>query len=559
MDYTSLNPMPQAAAFRRPPSQVMRLDRMGSAHPTRLSFLRNLLRRVTREGWTFNRPVWEIDGKGVGRAVYRAAGPDRTYCLVAFAHDLPDEMRSDRVIATAWDATFTLFDGEPTVADLDRLQANVPLQEAGRVSSRELSLSRANRSVRLFAHVIERLAQGRQPDMAEVEAVGYLMRTTAVYGSGKFGAADRAAIADRPELSAPFQAEMLSVWLIRQFTVDIAEHLAAVRGGASAVPLSPEVKSVLGVGNSTGLGMAPFLVRHPVLLNNWMMAREEALARVRAQGVVDSQAVAAFHAALMAAHENAALWHSTHPIQIGKLDALRRDLSYIEARVADWPEADESYPWDTLWRWGEAELSLEGQEALLALMLEPHGDLVDDLADCMTADEQASFRLDGAMTVATLSNILQEHYNWALDIDFERPENSARFWYVSEEKMEPRLGNRFEEDGAALEQPLCIARLARDLHAALAEWPRDTPLATVLLAHPEHRFMARRAQIVRRHPYAEVQDNLIAERMLPIDLMRCKLAFFGASRFDPRSDKWVRISLFQGLPYPSDLSPGGWT
>lgn len=30
------------------------------------------------------------------------------------------------------------------------------------------------------------------------------MRTTAIYGSGKFGAADRAVIADRPELAGPF-------------------------------------------------------------------------------------------------------------------------------------------------------------------------------------------------------------------------------------------------------------------------------------------------------------------------------------------------------------------
>ncbi|MGB8621221.1 MAG: hypothetical protein WCD16_00260 [Paracoccaceae bacterium] len=559
MDCASLNPMPEAAAFHRPPSQVMRLTRMGSAHPTRLSFLRNLLRRVTREGWTFDRPVWEVDDAGVGRAVYRAAGPDRTYCLVAFAHDLPDEMRSDRVIATAWDATFTLFDGEPTAADLDRLQANVPLQEAGRVSPRELSLSRANRSVRLFAHVIERLAAGKQPDLTEVEAVGYLMRTTAVYGSGKFGAADRSAIVDRPELSAPFQAEMLSVWLTRQFTVDIAEHLAAVRGGAAAVRLDPTIRQGLGVGNSTGLGMAPFLVRHPVLLNNWMMAREEALARVRAQHAADPEAVAGFGTALAEARENAKLWHSTHPIQIEKLDALRGDLSRLADHIADWPEPGASEPWDALWRWGESELSLEGQEALLALMLEPHGDLVDRLADCMTADEKASFRLDGAMKVATLSASVAEHYDWALATDFDRPENSARFWYVSEEKLEPRLGNRFEEDGGTLEQPLCIARMARELHSALADWPDDAPLAAFLLAHPEHRFMARRAQIVRKHPYAEVRDNLIAQDMLPIDLMRCKLAFFGASRFDPRSDKWVRISLFQDLPYPSDLCPGGWT
>ncbi len=558
MDCASLNPMPEAKAFRRPPSQVMRLARMGSAHPTRLSFLRNLLRRITREGWRVDRPVWDIDAAGVGRAVYRAKGPERTYCLVAFSHDLPDEMRSDRVIATAWDATFTLFDGEPDPADLDRLEANVPLQEAGRITPRELSLSRANRSVRLFAHVVARLAEGRQPDPEELEAVGYLMRTTAVYGSGKFGAADRATIADRPELCGPFQAEMLSVWLTRQFTVDIAEHLAAMRGGDKAVRLDPAMRRGLGVGNSTGLGMAPFLVRHPVLLNNWMMAREEALARVRAQTDARPEAVAAFRAALAEAQENAAHWHTDHPIQVGRLEDLRRDLSAIEG-WSDWPASAENHPWDALWRRGESELSLEGQEALLALMLEPHGELVDGLSDCMTADETAAFRIDGAMPVSEMTAILSDRYSWALSIDFDKPKNAARFWYVSEEKLEPRLGNRFDEEGATLEQPLCIARLACELHAALSERPGDEPLATFLLSHPEHRFMARRAQIVARHPYAEVRDNLIAQDMLPIDLMRCKLAFFGASRFDPRSDRWVRISLFQDLPYPCDVTPGGWT
>lgn len=542
----------------RPPSQVMRLERMGSAHPTRLSFLRILLRRIEREGWVFDRPVWKVDDKGVGRAVYRATGPERCYCLVVFSHDLPDKMRSDRVIATAWDATFALFDGEPTTADLDRLQANVPLQEAGRISPKELSLSRANRSVRLFSHVIERLSAGCQPDIAEVEAVGYLMRTTAVYGSGKFGAADRSIIADRPELNAPFQAEMLSVWLTRQFTVDIVEHLAFMRGGAGAVRLAPEIRHMLGVGNSTGLGMAPFLVRHPVLFNNWVVAREEALTRVRRQPTANAASIRDFRLALDKAHENAAKWHSEHPIQVTKLNALRKDLASLAAWVSNWPMPDIQYPWNALWQWGERELSLEGQEALLALMLEPHGELVDDLSQSMTADESTPLRLDGAMTLAELSACLQEHYSWALEIDFDKPENSARFWYVSEEKLEPRLGNRFHEAGALLEQPLCIARLAYELHNTIAQWPQNTPLAALLLVHPEHRLIVRRIQITNRYPYAEVRDNLIAEKMLPIDLLRCKLAFFGATYFDPRSDKWVRINLFQEQPYPSDISPEGW-
>ena len=29
--------------------------------------------------------------------------------------------------------------------------------------------------------------------------------------------------------------------------------------------------------------------------------------------------------------------------------------------------------------------------------------------------------------------------------------------------------------------------------------------------------------------------------------------FFGAIKFDPRSDKWLRISMFQGAPLPNEL------
>lgn len=537
---------------RRDPGVVMRLARMGSAHPTRLSFLRILLRRMTGGAWRFDRPLWTVDAKGVGRAVYRATGPDRTYCLVAFAHDLPDEMRSDRVIATAWDATFALFDGMPTEADLDRLEANVPLQEAGRVSGRELTLSRANRSVRLFAHVVDRLAKGQQPDRAEVEAVGYLMRTTAVYGSGKFGAADRRDLSGRPELAEPFQAEMLTVWLIRQFTTDLVEHLARVKGGAAAVPMEASLKRGLGVGNSTGLGMAPFLVRHPMLLDHWMVVREEALSRVRRLDDAPATAISALRHAHAEAILNAEKWHSDHPLQQAKLAELRKDLLAIGAELDQFPAMDER-PWDALWLWGEANLSLEGQEALVSLMLEPHGDLVDGLATCMTADEQATFRLRGDMTLGEVQGILQSRYHWALKIDFTDPAQSARFWYVSEEKLEPRLGDRSSEAGADREQPLCIARLAQEMDRALSDWPETTTVAEFLVANPEHRLMMRRLQIAARYPYAEVQDNLIAADMLPIDLMRCKLAFFGASRFDPRSDKWVRISLFQDCPYPLDL------
>lgn len=520
-------------------------------HPTRLSFLRTLLRRMTSGDWQFDRPVWAVDAKGVGHAVYRAKGPERTYSLVAFAHDLPDHMRSDRVIATAWDATFALFDGMPTDEDIARLGRNVPLQEAGRVSTKELTLSRANRSVRLFSEAVDRLSKGLQPDAAALQSVGYLMRTTAVYGSGKFGAADWQDIADRPEMAAPFQAEMLTVWLIRQFTVDILDHLARARGGEKAVKLAPDLRQMLGVGNSTGLGMAPFLVRHPALLNNWMLARETALAKVRSLPEMTEATRNALQDAIAAARKNAESWRSDHPLQAEKLADLRKDLTAISDHAKQM-DPSEPYPWNAFWIWGEGRLRLEGQEALLSILLEPHGALVDDLAAGMSADEPAHFRIDGAMTVGALRALLDQNFGWALRIDFDAPENQARFWYVSEEKLEPRLGDRLSDAGAEREQPLCIGRLAHDLAVALTNESEQHPVAQFLLRHPEHRMMVRRVQASRHLPYGEVQDNLIAHDMLPIDIMRCKLAFFGASHFEPRSDKWVRISLFQGAPYPLD-------
>mgnify|MGYP001116005497 CR=1 FL=1 len=538
----------------RDPRDVMRLARLGALHQSRLSFMRILTRRMARENWRFNRTAFEINTQGVGHAVYTAHTPTRSYSLVAFAHDLPPEQRSDRVIATAWDATFTLFDGVPTADDITRLSQNVPLQEAGRVSQTELSVSRANRSVRLWEHVVASLAAGDQPDMARIKAVGYLMRTTAVYGSGKLGAADREMIADRPEFNPPFQVEMLSVFLTRAFVRDLVQHMANTRGGDQTATLDGNISRHMGIGNSTGLGMAPFLLNHPVLFNNWVAAREEALARVRAIKAARDGEITLFEQMLDRSALSAQQWHSDHPIQIKKLAQLRADLDQLRAHL-DSTDLRAPDPWDTLYLWAEANLSLEGQECLASLLLEPYGALVDELSEHMAADNTPTFRIAGAMTLGALRGILETDYGWALNTDWSAPENRARAWYVSEEKLEPRLGDRFKEAIEDYEQPLAPGRDAATLFAAIAHWPDDTPVAEFLLRHPEHRHILRRAQIVNRAPYAEIRDNTIAETVLPIDMLRCKLAFFGASHFDPRSDRWVRICMYGGAPFPEDLCP----
>jgi hypothetical protein len=186
-------------------------------------------------------------------------------------------------------------------------------------------------------------------------------------------------------------------------------------------------------------------------------------------------------------------------------------------------------------------------------MLEPHGSLVDDLADTMAADESAGNVVDGRMRCGALKALVEQSYAWARRFDFKSPAANARFWYVSAEKLEPRLGERFEEDGAELEQPLAIARDAMALADALALEDPGTSVADFLLLRPEWRQMVRRAQMLIRFPYSEIRDNLVDAGMRPIDLLRSKLAFFGARNFDPRSDRWVRIALFAGEPLVEEI------
>ena len=65
--------------FMRSPEKVMRLDRMGSSFPTRLSFMRTLIRRMSKENWQFKRTLRKVDKDGYGVSVYSAITPKRTY------------------------------------------------------------------------------------------------------------------------------------------------------------------------------------------------------------------------------------------------------------------------------------------------------------------------------------------------------------------------------------------------------------------------------------------------------------------------------------------------
>ena len=129
----------------RDPNEIMKLSRLGSFHQSRLSFLRSFLDEF--KDWNYNRDLFNLDKNGFGTAVYSFKKNDRVYSLVCFANEIHEHERSDRVIATKWDAAFTLHDGQPSNEDIERLRSQVPKQEVGRLSYKELTLSRANKSI----------------------------------------------------------------------------------------------------------------------------------------------------------------------------------------------------------------------------------------------------------------------------------------------------------------------------------------------------------------------------------------------------------------------------
>ena len=535
----------------RNPKEIMTLSRLGSFYQSKLSFLRSFIREF--KDWEFNKDLFELDDSGYGTAVYSVKKDNRVYSLVCFANELNSTERSDRVIATKWDAAFVLYDGIPTKDDIKRLKENVPKQEVGRVSYKELTLSRANKSVRIFEHTVDALASGQQPDENIVKDVGYLYRTTAVYGSGKFGLADRYRIKERSEICGPFRLEMMLVYLVRQFTFDQVNHIAKSRNPTSAVKLSDDIARNLGIGNSTGLGMAPFIVNHPTLLHSWIYSREEALKQIRSIEKVEINDFNKFKECFEKSKLNINTWKTDSEYQINKIKILIKDLEYFEKKYLLNFEFNEKFLWNKLYLWIENELSEEGIEYIVSMLMEPYDNIVNPLVEKMSSEEDLHFDIPGERLVSDLIDIIQINYSNILDIDFNSSEEIANFWFISKNKEEPRVANRYEEEGSELEQPLAIARDVSELFKRLKDYSSSKTIAEFLMSNNDVRHAVRRCFIIEKFPYSEIQDNTIGSKLVPIDMLRLKLSFFGAQKFDPRSDKWLRINMYQGAPLINEL------
>ncbi len=535
----------------RDPSVVMKLSRLGSFHQSKLSFLRSFIREFKE--WNYKKDLFDLDKHGYGTAVYSFEKNGRIYSLVCFAQYINPNERSDRVIATKWDAAFVLHDGIPAKEDIDRLRDNVPKQEVGRVSYKELTLSRANKSVRAFEHVVESLSLGKQPDKKLLSKVGYLYRTTAVYGSGKFGLADRFRIKDRKEIYGPFRLEMMLVYLVRQFTFDQVNHIAKFKNPDKAITLDNDIARNLGIGNSTGLGMAPFIVNHPTLLHNWIYCREKALKEIRSIKNVKTDDFNLFKDCFVRSRSNIDTWLTDSQYQVDKINSLKSDLEKFNQYLENDCSIKINYLWNQIYVWSEENLGEECIEYIVSMMMEPYDSVIDPLINDMSSEEEKYFDIPAYRKISELKEILENNYKSIIKIDFKEKNSTANFWFISKNKEEPRVANRYEEYGSELEQPLAIARDTKQLYERVLKTKQTDTVAEFLLNNNDVRHVVRRAFIVEKFPYSEIQDNTIGASLVPIDMLRLKLSFFGAVKFDPRSDKWLRINMYQGAPLPHEM------
>tara|TARA_B100000965_G_scaffold364620_1_gene348410 strand:- start:2379 stop:4061 length:1683 start_codon:yes stop_codon:yes gene_type:complete len=531
---------------------LMSLKKMGSRYPSRLSFSRSMLRTMIKEKWILNKVKFDLNDEGYGTAIYEIKIHKSIYSLICFSTYLEDKKRSDRVIADKWDTSYTLHIGKISEEEIKRLRKNIPLQESGRSSSKELILSRANKSVRLFKYVVDKLSRGLQPDINQINKVGYLLRTTAVYGSGKFGLSDFERTKIVTHFSQPFRAEMLAVYIIREFSVHLVEHIAYKKNPKKAVKLKREIKQHLGIGNSTGLGMAPFIIKHPKLIHKWINQFEKTVNKIKKIKKIKKDKFKKYIDLLKKSKKYLNEVVSFDETQKNKNFESYNDLNNI---INKYKNYNNDINWSKILNYAEKNLSHDAQEIIKVQLIEIYPEIADSFAENMSMSE--NLELETNILIRDLKFLIEQKYFWAINIDFRKRKNNYLFWYVSEEKLEPRLGERFNEPGANLEDKLGIAKMVSELYQFILKLNKNKlslNVAEFLILYPKFRGIIKRIQTLSKYKYGEVRDNILAKDVLPIDMLRFKLSFFGASRYDPKSDRWLRVSFFPGAPFYKDLN-----
>jgi len=543
----------------RPASVLMTPARLAAIQPSRISGARAFMNKMVRERWDISVQRFDIDENAAGTFVYSIKAPDREFSFIGFSFPPTRTARTGRIIGRAWDMMGTLNEGPATEADIESARVELPKLYSGRATPNALIWCRSNRSMRVFEQTQDALAEGRQPDVGALADVCYLMRNTGLDGNGTFGTRSFPSLGSDHPLGGVLQAQLLTAYLMREYSCDLVEHLARLKS-ERAVRLDPAIRRFLGVGNGSALGLIFFIQKHPRLINALLTARETAIAVALALplGKGDTRLadlIALVRRAAVFRRQDKMVYEAfTSSDQIAAdLEQVAQDLEALHRTGLVDGEKLLS-PLDMLARRFEASLSAEAFETFLSLVMELVPELTDDVIPAIVAPDE--FNVSPAETAQELLAAIDAEYGWALAADMESPDAYRYVWYKSETAEEPRRGAREEvPDARDLGLDICgdIQRLAADLEAV----PAEQTVARFLMKHPHHRHVVARIQSLRGGAYHTPHANINADAFVPIDLVR--LMNVGVHGIDKTRDflnRNLRGVLYHGAPTPQDIRDG---
>ena len=544
----------------RPASVVMSPVRAGAAVPNALSFSRSAMRELVRGRYRVEKIRFDLDAEGRGEVLYRLVGGGWQFHFFLVSTKLPEEQKSDRNFAQSWDAMGVLCQGEWTAQREARLRREVPKQRAGCADYDTLIYARGNRSARLFDHVVDSLAAGRQPDLKLLAPVGYILRTTAFIGNGQLGTRPLAGYETDHPFRRPYHAQFCSAFMLREYVFDLVDHIARARS-RDATRLCRTYRRYLGLGNAAATGLVPFVVNHPHLMHQWCLAYEKALARAKERAATPDDGVTRRFGLLL----NKAIEHFAQAVKPDDgvfitPQALSPDLDRLRDAFGEFRNAgtvdgkQAPLPWAALQAWAERNLQPEALEILNAIVIEVHPDIVNAAVDDFHADE--SFAVRPEMTAAQLRGLVQDDYGWALAPQF-RDASSPHFWYRSSKApRDVRRGVRGRDESLEFETSMDTVLQAQRLWACLEQTDRDTRVADVVCARPDLRHIVARVQSLAGLRYAELREQWLSDGFSPFAPVRFALSFYGMEKFEAALPKSVRGTFMQGAPIAEDVADG---
>ncbi|ASR36699.1 hypothetical protein BAY61_18715 [Prauserella marina] len=542
----------------RDPSELMQPRRLAAMQPTRLSASRSLIEKMTRERWNIELSTMDVTDAGDGVAVYRVDTGSDVFSFAAFSSEPRMVDRTPRIIGQSWDMVGALWEGEADAGRIEQTRRELPKLYAGRAAAGTLVWCRSNRSLRAFEHTVRALADGRQPDLDVLRDIGYLMRNTGLDANGTFGTRTFISYGDRHPLRVPYHAQMLTAYLMREFSADLCERLA--RGVSSrAVPLAPEYRRYLGLGNGSALGLVLFVANHPRLVDRWLTLRERALLAARE---LDPPRGDPRYDTLLGLLARAITYRRQDPMTYNVFpasDQVAAELNHVRDLVHRLREGErfagpEVPAFEQLRRELAGTVTAETEETLDAVLIEFVPEECVRLTEELLVDEQLV--REPGMTIGELRTVLDEQYRWALELPIADERDRRRIWYKSRSSEEPRSGPREEVPGG-FDLSVDVPGLARALRTKLDNYDPGHRVGRFLFDNPEQLAAVERFQALRDNPCAQPYVDALDVDFVPARLIRLMNgALYGLDRTKDYLNRTLRGLIFQGAPTRQDIAGG---